>query len=111
MAHAPTALYSFLPLSSLVFVFGRSQPTAHTYGNIPHPVHLVLPVDACSLLLRPPTTDAHRMSQYSHSIIQITRYCGRTSTSFERCSRGQPLGSGVYCCACDESLLDMSAER
>ncbi|KAI0083317.1 hypothetical protein BDY19DRAFT_707534 [Irpex rosettiformis] len=33
-------------------------------------------------------------------------YRVRTSTSFERCSKGRPLGSGV--CACDESLLDMS---
>ncbi|KAI0082962.1 hypothetical protein BDY19DRAFT_999014 [Irpex rosettiformis] len=54
-------LYSFLPLSSLVFVFGRSQPTAHTYVSIPHPVHLALPADACLSLLEPPTTEDHRM--------------------------------------------------
>ncbi|KAI0083335.1 hypothetical protein BDY19DRAFT_979184, partial [Irpex rosettiformis] len=39
-----------------------------------------------------------------------SRYRGRTPTSFERCSKGRPLGSGVYCCRHDESLLDMMHE-
>ncbi|KAI0084239.1 hypothetical protein BDY19DRAFT_972934 [Irpex rosettiformis] len=64
MAHAPTPC-SFLPLSSLVFVFGRSQPTAHTHVNIPHPVHLALPADACLSLLEPPTTDDCTLNSYS----------------------------------------------
>ncbi|KAI0084230.1 hypothetical protein BDY19DRAFT_972727 [Irpex rosettiformis] len=60
MAHAPM-LYSFLPLSSLVFVLGRSLPTAHTCVNIPRPVRLALPVDACLSLLEPPASDDYHM--------------------------------------------------
>ncbi|KAI0083706.1 hypothetical protein BDY19DRAFT_976058, partial [Irpex rosettiformis] len=60
MAPTPTP-YSFLGLSSLVFVLGRSLPTAHTCVNIPHPVHLALPVDACLSLLEPPASDDYHM--------------------------------------------------
>ncbi|KAI0083546.1 hypothetical protein BDY19DRAFT_977209 [Irpex rosettiformis] len=60
MAHAPTP-YSFLSLSSLVFVLGRSLPAVHTHVNTLHPVHLAFPVDACLSLLEPPTSDDYHM--------------------------------------------------
>ncbi|KAI0083327.1 hypothetical protein BDY19DRAFT_1060995 [Irpex rosettiformis] len=62
MAHAPTP-YSSLPLCSLVLVpiLSSPIPMAHTHVNIPRPVHLAFPVDACLSLLEPPTSDDYHM--------------------------------------------------
>ncbi|KAI0084225.1 hypothetical protein BDY19DRAFT_972645, partial [Irpex rosettiformis] len=91
MAHAPTP-YSFLPLCSLVLVpiLGHPRPTPmSTSPTLSTWLSQSISASRSSDLPRP------------------TRYRGRTPTSFERCSIGQPLGSGVYCCGHDESLLDM----
>ncbi|KAI0084253.1 hypothetical protein BDY19DRAFT_548565 [Irpex rosettiformis] len=104
MAHAPT-LYSFLP---------RPRPHPWSPICITHGAHLCQHPPPCPLgspsrylPLAPPTSHDRQHPAYA---TVLTLILFMTPTSFERCSRGRPLGSGVYCCGHDESLLDMMHE-